>query len=332
MQKPVLALLSCAALVAGTGCDNRLTPDTVRELLDDPRGEVTPGSMAKVTRDLFRSSGATAAEEFTSIFKLGQGGPGGTSNALPISTGVMEDIGDVFCIGGLVTDLSAFDNCDPGGDCKEELILDACLMRVGDGDSDARGRFIFKVDNSVSDVADISKLGIEMDGWQNSRDDATLSTLAGRVDLETIVAHDDNSVEVVFASDFDAAVKRKERGFFDDGIEEQVNMSAGLRFKAEQSADSASGSLEVLTFVDEGGGRTESVSVSFAAEGHRFSAEEATANADLSVTGSNGSFTCTWTASSSQADREGLTVQSAGQCIDEDGEVFSFEGTATETD
>jgi hypothetical protein len=332
MHKPVLALLSVSALVGATGCDNRLTPDSVRELLDEPRGEVTPGSMAKVTRDLFRSSGATAAEEFAEIFKLGQGDSGGTSNALPISTGVMEDIGDVFCIGGLVTDLAAFDNCDPGGDCKEELILDSCLMRVGDGDSDARGRFIFKIDNSVSDTADISKLGIEMDGWQNSRDEATLSTLAGRIDLETIIAHDDNSVEVVFASDFDAAVKRKERGFFDDGIEEQVQMSAGLRFSAEQSDDSASGSLEVLTFVDEGDGRQESVNVSFAAEGHRFSAEEATANADLSVTGTNGSFVCTWTASSSRAGREGLTVESAGQCTDENGEVFSFEDTATETE
>lgn len=332
MQKPVLALLSLSALVGATGCSQRLTPETVRELLDDPQGEVTPGSMTKVTRDLFRSSGATAAEEFAQVFKFGQGDSGGTNNALPISTGVIEDVGDVFCIGGLVTDLAAFDNCDPGGDCKEELILDSCLLRVGEGDSDARGRFIFKIDNTVTDAADVSKLGIEMDGWQNSRDDATLSTLAGRVDLETIIAHDDNSLEVVFASDFDAAVKRKERGLFDDGIEEEVNMSAGLRFKAESSDDSASGSLEVLTFVDEGGGRSESVAVSFAAEGHRFSAEEAVASASLDVSGTNGTFSCTWSGSSQEAGREGLTVQSAGECIDEDGETFTFEGTATETD
>jgi hypothetical protein len=135
---------------------------------------------------------------------------------------------------------------------------------------------------------------------------------------------------VVFASDFDASIKRKERGFFDDGIEERVRMAAGMRFTAQRDADSARGALEVLTFVDENGDRTQSVAVSFEAEGHQFSADEATANASLSVTGSNGSFVCTWSAASRAADEEGLVVESAGQCTDEDGETFSFEGTATD--
>lgn len=331
MQKPVLALLSVSALVGATGCDNRLTPDTVREFLDDPRGEVTPDSMTRVTRDLFKSSGAAAAEGFAQVFKFNQG-DGDTSAALPVSSGVLEDVGDVFCVGGLVVDIAAFDNCDLESECQEELILDSCLLRVGEGDADARGRFIFKIDNTVTDDAAISKLGIEMDGWENSRDDATLSTLSGRVDLETIVDNADDSLELVFASDFDASVKRKERGFFDDGIEEQVKMAAGLRFTAEAGDDSARGALEVLAFVDEDGARTQSVAVSFEAEGHRFSAEEATANASLSVTGTNGSFVCTWSGSSQSADRDGLTVQSAGECVDESGETFSFEGTATDAD
>ena len=57
-----------------------------------------------------------------------------------------------------------------------------------------------------------------------------------------------------------------------------------------------------------------------------------TANASLSVTGTNGSFVCTWSGSSQSADRDGLTVQSAGECVDENGETFSFEGTATDVD
>jgi len=331
MQKPVLALLSVSALVGATGCDNRLTPDTVREFLDDPQGEVTPGSMTRVTRDLFRSSGAAAAEGFAQVFKFNQG-DSGASTALPVSTGVLEDVGDVFCVGGLVVDIAAFDDCDIESECKEELVLDSCLLRVGEGDADARGRFVFKIDNTVTDDAAISKLGLEMDGWENSRDEATLSTLSGRVDLETNDDNADDSLELVFASDFDASVKRKERGLFDDGIEEQVKMAAGMRFTAEASDNSASGALEVLAFVDEDGARTESVAVSFAAEGHRFSAEEATANASLSVTGTNGSFVCTWSGSSQSADRDGLTVQSAGECVDENGETFSFEGTATDVD
>jgi hypothetical protein len=329
MKKLAVGLCTSSLLVLGVGCNDRLTPDTVRELLDDPQGEVTPTSMTRVTRDLFRGSGAAAGESFAQLFKVGQGG-GGPSNALPISTGILEDVGDGFCVGSLVVDIAAFDDCDLGGECQEELVLDSCLLRVGEGDEAARGKFVFKIDSSVTDDVSTSKLGIEMDGWESSRDDATVDALAGRIDLETIADDGDNSLEVVFASDFDASIKRKERGFFDDGIEERVHMAAGMRFTAQRDADSARGALEVLTFVDENGDRTQSVAVSFEAEGHQFSADEATANASLSVTGSNGSFVCTWSAASRAADEEGLVVESAGQCTDEDGETFSFEGTATD--
>jgi hypothetical protein len=332
MQKIACGLCFVSVLVAGVGCDNRLTPDRVRELLDDPQGDVTPSSMTRVTRDLFRGSGAAAGESFAQLFKIGQSDGGGPSNALPVSTGVMEDVGDAFCVGSLVLDIAAFDDCDLGGDCKEELVLDSCLLRVGEGDEAARGKFVFKIDSSVTDDVSTSKLGIEMDGWESSRDSTTLDTFSGRVDLETIADDGDNSLEVVFASDFDTSIKRKERGFFDDGIEERVQMAAGMRFTAQRDADSARGALEVLTFVDEGGDRTQSVAVSFEAEGHQFSAEEATASASLSVTGNNGSFVCTWSAASRDADRDGLLVQSAGECTDDAGNTFSFEGTATDHD
>ncbi len=332
MQKFARGLCCLSLLVASVGCDNRLTPDRVRELLDEPQGEVTPTSMTRVSRDLFRGSGAAAGEGFAQLFKIGQSDGGGPSNALPVSAGVMEDVGDAFCVGSLVLDIAAFDDCDLGADCKEELVLDSCLLRVGEGDEAARGKFIFKIDSSVTDDVSTSALGIEMDGWESSRDEATLDTFAGRIDLETIADGNDNSLEVVFASDFETSIKRKERGFFDDGIEERVQMSAGMRFTAQSDADSARGTLEVLTFVDEGGDQTQSVAVSFEAEGHQFSAEEATASASLSVTGSNGSFVCTWSAASRAADRDGLSVESAGECVDEDGDTFSFEGTATDHD
>jgi hypothetical protein len=41
---------------------------------------------------------------------------------------------------------------------------------------------------------------------------------------------------------------------------------------------------------------------------------------------------CTWSAASRAADRDGLSVESAGECVDEDGDTFSFEGTATDHD
>jgi len=321
-------------VVVGTvcqmGCGARLDPDRVRELLDEPRGQIEPDTMTRVTRDLFRADAATAAEGFAQFLKLNQGG-GETNNALPVSTGVLEDVGDVFCVGGLVAGIATFDGCELGDDCDAELTIDSCLLRVGDeGDEEARGKVKLQLKNTVEDAKDKSLLGIQFEGWESSQDEALLDTFEGQIQLEVVSAHDDSLFELVFASDVDQKEKRKERGLFDDGIESHTELVAGVRFQAEQSEDSGRGSLEVLAFVDEDGNREDSVSIKFEAEGHRVSATETTAGATLEVTGTNGTFSCTWSASSADAGADGLTVESAGQCTDEDGEVFSFEGTATD--
>ena len=321
-------VIALAAAMMSMGCAERLTPELVRAYLDEPAGDVGPDAMTKVTRDLFRTSGATSAERFVDLLRLDQDG-GGTQNALPVQTGVLETAGDVFCVSSLVADIATFDGCELGDSCSAELVLDSCLLRVGDeGDEDARGKFVLKLDNDVEGGASVSTLGIEMAGWESSRDDAELTTFNGVIALEVTEADDDDALELVFASDFEAGVKRKERGFFDDGIEELVHMSAGLRFAAETSDLGGRGSLEVLTFVDEDGGRSQSVSVVMSAEGHQLDAENAVASASLEVRGDNGTFTCTWGGTSQSADRDGLRVQSSGECIDEDGEVFSFDGSA----
>jgi hypothetical protein len=135
----------------------------------------------------------------------------------------------------------------------------------------------------------------------------------------------------VFASDLDVNLKRKERGFFDDGIEEHTNFLAGLRFQASETEDSAQGSLEILAFADVDGGTDESLVVSLQSEGHRVDAEAAVASASLNVTGENGTFTCQWNGEevAQAGTRDGVTVTSAGDCIDEAGDTFSFSGTAT---
>lgn len=321
------AVVAATAMMS-TGCAERLTPELVRGYLDEPAGDVSPEAMTKVTRDLFRTSGATAAERFVDLLRFNQGG-GGTNNALPVQTGVLEAAGDVFCVSSLVADIATFDGCELGDSCNAELVLDSCLLRIGDeGDEDARGKFVLKLDNEVTSSASVSTLGIELGGWESSRDDAELTTFNGVIAVEVTEDNDDSALELVFASDFEAGVKRKERGFFDDGIEELVNMSAGLRFAAETDDLGGRGSLEVLTFVDEDGGRSQSVSVVMSAEGHQIDAESAVASASLEVRGSNGTFSCTWGGTSQSADRDGIRVQSSGECIDEDGEVFSFDGSA----
>ena len=329
-KRVALVMAATAAMTTGTACSQRLTPELVRGYLDEPEGVIDNDTMTRVTRDLFRADGATAAEGFVNLLKLNQGG-NDTANALPIQTGVLEDMGDVFCVGGLVAGIATFDGCELGSECDAELTIDSCLLRVGDNDEEARGKIKLGLKNSVVDNADRSELGIEFQGWESSTDDALLTTFEGQIAVEITQATDNNAIELVFASDFEAGQKRKERALFDDGIEERTRMSAGLRFAAETDDLGGRGRLDVLTFVDEDGGQTQSVSVSLQAEGHRFNAADATASASLEVRGGNGSFTCTWSGSQSQVDRDGLRVESAGECVDEDGEVFSFSGTATDS-
>jgi hypothetical protein len=328
-KRVALVVAATAAMTMGTGCGQRLTPELVRGYLDDPQGVVDNDTMTRVTRDLFRTDGATAAEGFVNLLKLNQGG-GDTANALPIQTGVLEDMGDVFCVGGLVAGIATFDGCELGNECDAELTIDSCLLRVGEADEEARGKIKLGLKNSVVDDANKSELGVEFQGWESSIDDELLTTFEGQIALEITQALDNDAIELVFASDFEAGQKRKERGLFDDGVEERTRMSAGLRFAAETDDLGGRGRLDILTFVDEDGGQSESVSVTLAAEGHRFDAGEATASASLEVHGGNGTFVCTWSGSSSDANRDGLVVESQGECVDEDGEVFSFEGTATD--
>lgn len=327
MQRLLLASL----VLVLAGCQGRLTPEKVRELLDTPTGTVSKETMGLATRDLFLADRATSIEGFAQFLKADMGGD--TSNAVPgLSAGVLEDTGDVFCVGGLVASIATFDACELGDTCKSELTIDSCLLRVGDaGDEDARGKIKLKLENVVDDAFDRSTLGIDFDGWESTKEDGLLDTFAGVIALESTRAVDDSSIDLVFASDLDVNLKRKQRGLFDDGIEEHTNFAAGLRFQASETADAAQGSLEVLAFADSDGGRDESLVVRLAAEGHRVSASDVTtasATASVEVIGENGTFACTWSGAKSTTNREGVTVTSQGDCVDEAGETFSFSAEA----
>lgn len=322
--------LTCSALA--TGCQERLTPERVRELLDDPKGTISHDTMATITKDFFVAGQATAVESFANLMKADALQQDGSSNIAPgASFGVLETAGDVFCVGGLVASAAALDACKLGEECDAELKVDACVLRVGDpgADEDARGNIKFHLKNTVDDNFDRSELGIEFGGWESTREEGRLDSFDGVLALETSLAHDDSHTELVFAADVDANIKRKERGLFDDGIVEHTNLSAGLRFIADQDASNASGSLEVLAFADTDGGRDESVVIRLAAEGHELDAENAIAEATLEVIGENGTFACQWSGSKREIDRDGTTVQSEGSCTDENGETFSFSGEAT---
>ena len=89
---------------------------------------------------------------------------------------------------------------------------------------------------------------------------------------------------------------------------------------------------KVLALLDEDGRREQSVVIRLAAEGRQLDAANATASASLEVEGENGKFSCTWAGTEQRGDRDGVTVTSTGQCTDENGEVFSFDGEAVARD
>jgi hypothetical protein len=301
----------------------------VRQLLDTPTGTVSNETMGRATRDLFLADRATSIESFAQSRKAAAGSDNGDDDGDDAgSPGVVEVAGDVFCVGGLVASVAAFDACELGDECSGELTIDSCLLRVGEGDEDARGNIKLKLENVVEAAFERSTFGIDFDGWESTKDDGLLDAFAGTIALESTRAVDDSSVELVFASDLDVSVKRKQRDLFDDGIEEHTSFTAGLRFEASESDDATQGSLEVLAFADSDNGRDESIVVRLAAEGHRVDASNATAGATLEIIGENGTFACTWAAAESSANRDGLTVTSEGNCVDADGETFSFSGSA----
>ncbi len=331
----LLPLLATAALLAaGAGCGQRLTPERVRELLDAPTGDVGPDTMGRVTRDLFGADRATGAESLAQLVKANQG-DGGSNAMRPIpgvQAGVIEDAGDIFCVGGLVAGLATFDGCELGEECDAEVTIDSCLLRVGEGDEDARGKIKFRLKNVIEAELEKSTMSIEFQDWQASHDDTTLDAFAGQIALESSRALDDTSIDLIFASDFDQRLVRKERGWFDDGIEQETENVVGLRFQASETETTAQGQLDVLAFVDVNGTREDSVTIRMAAEGHRVDADNATASASLEIIGANGSFACSWSGAEESVDRDGVRVTSAGSCVDEDGETFEFSGEATSYD
>jgi hypothetical protein len=330
MRSLVLASVVVVPAILGAGCNPRLTPDEVRGLLDEPKGTVTAAVMPAVTRELFMTDRATGFENFASVLKSDQSddGDGGDDNGG--DEGVAGAIGDTFCVGGLVASVASFDGCQSGDSCQAELSLDSCLLRVGDPgvDEEAKGKIVFKVDNAVDDDVATTALSLEFQGWESSRDGDTLHALDGLISLDTVIDDANSHAEVVFASDLDARARNKERGFFDDGVVEHAHLQAGLRFEADSTDTSAEGSLEVLAILDEDGRREDSVVIRLTGEGHQVDAESATAGAALEVVGENGTFRCEWSATSQKGDRDGVTVSSTGQCTDEDGEVFEFDGEA----
>lgn len=321
--------LICLSVLFAAGCGSRLTPDDVRQLLDHPKGTVSKDTMARITQNIFQADKATTAEGIANILKTNQANPSGANAVTGVSAGALEDAEDVFCVSGLVASIASFDNCKSGDACHGDLTIDSCVLRIGHPgpDPDASGKIEFKIDATQTK----QDLSLQFDSWQSTADgdDGDLDGIDGLITLESdeVTKPDAQHAEVVFAADVDTKLTAKKHDFFADGVKERDKVKAGLRFTADSDNSSDQGTLEILAFSDDNNDDS-SVKISLHAQDHQVSASTVTASADLEVVGSNGTFTCNWSAADDTATADGDKITSSGECKDSNGKSFTFDGSS----
>ena len=329
-----------------TGCGpGYLTPEQAREHLENPKGQVTRDTIGRATDDFFLAQRGSAAESTASFIKANESSGDGAaawasgvvaqgSMEQAVALGAAEDIGDIFCAASLVASIANFDACSESADsCEAELVIDSCILRIGDGgDRQARGKIKYTIKTRSEADFERSELRITFDNFQYTDDEGAniLAYFAGILAIET-TEWSDGRDEVIFSCDLDEQRRGPERGLFNDDIVERTRVTVAMRFLHEESATSETGSLQILAFVDESeDARDESVVISFQAESREIDDSTTLAGATLSVRGSNGSFECVWGAASEDIEGERRTYQSEGRCIDSDsGEEFNWSSTTT---
>lgn len=331
-------------IATSTACSGYLTPDEVRQHLESPRGSVAQDTVGRATDDFFGAQYASGAENVASFIKgnesSGDGAAAWAANVIAsgdmekaVSMGAVEDIGDLFCAAGLVASIASFDSCD-AGDCEAELVIDSCVLRIGEnGDELARGKIKFRVKTREESDLLRSELRIEFEDFESTIDteDGITQYFAGIIALETTSTSTRD--EVIFSCDLNQETRSSDRGLFTDYVISGQRLTVAMRFVAETSETAASGTLEILAFLDDTDDtRDESVVLSLAAESRHIDEDTTLAGATLSVRGSNGAFTCTWNAASETVDEDTRTYQANGVCIDEQtGDEFTWESESTRT-
>jgi hypothetical protein len=335
---PFALAVSCAS-ACGPGL---LTPEVVRENLSAPKGAVVEGTIGRTARDFFQAKRTSGAQSTAFFLKSSESGDDGASNWAngvvqqgamedAVRLGVLDDVGDLFCAADLVANIARFGACESETKCDVELTIDSCVLRIGaGGDESARGKIKFKLKNSEETNLTRSELRLTFEGFEHKGLEL-VEYLEGILALETTQFTDKDRVEVILSSDLEQQSRTVERGFFDDGIVARSHLASALRFTAEGDEDRANGKLEILAFVDEDGGRDESVVLELAANSEQLSDDASLAQATLAVRGSNGSFHCTWNGAGEELTKDTATYTSNGSCLDDaTGERFSFNNTLTE--
>jgi hypothetical protein len=342
-------VVAVVAASLATGCSDLLTPEKVRDHLENPRASVDDDTMGRTARDFFSAQRASSAQ---SLAFLARDDSDATSNLAAawvagdqawrrsMNFAAGDDVGDVLCAANLAAAIIIFNGCEEGDNCEASLEVDSCVLRIGDGaDENARGKIVFKLKNETNADFQRTELRLTFEDFEvTGSDDETADYFDGLLALETteFLDRDEGAadrVEVILAADITQQTRRLERfPIFDDGKITSTRATAGLRFIATDGDTEDSFEVELLAFVDEDdNARDESVVLRFGANSKEVSPDLTLAEATLEVEGTNGSFSCTWSAAEENLSDDGDkgTVKSEGNCVDEDGDEFEFKAEST---
>ncbi len=331
----LLSMLSLPALVAcGPGY---LTPDEVREHLDNPQGSVDAGTLGNVADDYFDAQMGMNAQDLAFFVKSDQGGGSrgsaqrmaGLVNSSPLANSPVakNTAGDIFCATTLVAQVASFDTCENEGSCEAELTIDACVLRLGeDGDENASGKLHFTLSEETTAAIDRGTMQIEFDKWETTvGNPQVIDHLDGILAFEYTDYKEEQRAETILSVDMlNRQTDPTVTGLFRSGVIYEHRSTAALRTTFAETETGETASLEVLAFTDEE--LTESLNLQFDYEATWVSDTRSVFDASMTVIGNNGMFTCLWSSEVVEQAVDLYSYSSGGTCTDQDGESFDWSG------
>ena len=309
-----------------------LTPDQVREHLDNPSGSVDPGSLGNIADDYFDAQMGMNAQDLAFFIKSDQGGGSrgraqrvaGMVGTAPLAKGTA---GDIFCATTLVAQVASFDTCKDDGNCEAELSIDACVLRLGeDGDQNASGKLHFTLTEETTDALDRGTMQVEFDKWETTvQSPDIIDHLDGILAFEYTDYKLENRAETIMSLDLlNKQVDQGATGLFRSGVVYEHRSTAALRASFAETETGEMASLEILAFTDQE--LMESLNLQFDYQATWLSDTHSVFDASMTVLGENGMFTCLWSSELVEQSAELHSYSSAGVCTDESGESFEWSG------
>lgn len=298
-------------------CSNANTFDDVRELLDQPTGEVDADAMASVADDYFQTQQVFAAEQTSGVLQADAGTVSTSGAVTNVQSGLL---GAIFCAVDTAASVKTFNDCNVGDTCTVRFDLNSCILRLG-GDEQAKGKIRFTLSSQEATEFDRASLDVDFRRWRHTDAD-NLFLGEGHIGLETTEYKLESKSELLFTSDFDLEFQD-----FDENTVYRQQLGAGARVTFEELSDGAEVGVELVGWTDPAGARRGAhVVVAYTLTKTWLSDTSVALDFTMQVRGTNGNFNCVWSGTATDIGNA-VSYQSGGTCTNEDGESFTWDDT-----